>query len=219
MNKIFHQYNRKLWIISFITLIIGLVIFPSLSEKIPVHFNPLGEVDRLGSRWTIFLAPAINFIMIILAEGLRKIDPKSESYKKFEPQYYNIMFFVALLMESIQLITIGYTFGYEMNIARIMPLIMGIMFIFLGNIMPKFKHNYFVGIKTSWALASERVWYLTHRFTGKVWVIGGIAILLSAFLPVENIAWIFITIVTILAITPVVTSYYFYRKHENKQNN
>lgn len=214
MKKLFHHYNRKIWIVCLITLIVALIVFPRLPERIPVHFNALGKVDRYGSRWTIFLAPTINFVMILLAEGLRKIDPKSETYQKFESHYYNIMFFVALLMGSIQLFTIAYTFGYELNIARIMPIIMGIMFIFLGNIMPKFKHNYFVGIKTSWTLASEKVWYLTHRFTGKVWVLGGMVILLSAFLPIGAIAWIFIIIVIILVFIPLVASYYFYRKTE-----
>src|SRR5699024_6907088 len=108
----FHHYNRKIWIVCLITLIVALIVFPRLSERIPVHFNALGKVDRYGSRWTIFFAPAINFIMILLAEGLRKIDPKSKTYQKFEPQYYNRMFFVALLMGSIQLFTIAYTFGY-----------------------------------------------------------------------------------------------------------
>ena len=214
MKNLFHQSNRKIWIVFLLTLFIGIIIFSNLPERIPVHFNAVGEVDRFGSRWTIFLAPTINFIMILLAEGLRRIDPKSETYQKFESHYYNIIFFVALLMGSIQLFTIAYTFGYELNIARIMPIIMGIMFIFLGNIMPKFKHNYFVGIKTSWTLASEKVWYLTHRFTGKVWVLGGIVILLSVFLPVQAIAWIFIAIVIILVIIPLVASYYFYGKAE-----
>lgn len=212
MKKLFHQYNRKIWIVFLITLIVGIIVFPKLSGKIPLHFNTLGEVDRYGSRWTIFLAPAINFLMILLAEGLRKIDPKSDSYQKFESQYYNMMFFVGLLMGGMQLFTIAYTFGYELNITRIMPIIMGIMFIFLGNIMPKFKHNYFVGIKTSWTLASEKVWYLTHRFTGKVWVLGGIVVLLSTFLPVQPIAWLFIAIIIILVLIPLGASYYFYRK-------
>src|SRR5690625_418266 len=216
MNKIFHQYNRKVWVIFLITLIIGIIIFPRLPESIPVHFNSVGEVDRYGSRWYIFLTPCINFIIILLAEGLRKLDLKSDVYQKFESQYYNIMFFVALLMWSIQLLTIAYVFGYEINIARVMPFIMGVMFIFLGNIMPKFKHNYFVGIKTSWTLASEKVWYLTHRFTGVIWVVGGIIILFSAFLPVEMIAWVFFAIIIVLVVIPFGASYYFYRETEDK---
>src|SRR5699024_1113102 len=126
------------------------------------------------------------------------------------------MFFVALLMWSIQLLTIAYVFGYEINIARVMPFIMGVMFIFLGNIMPKFKHNYFVGIKTSWTLASEKDWYLTHSFTGVIWVNGGIIIMFSEFLQVEIIAGIYYAIVKVLVVIQFGAYYYFYREEEDK---
>jgi len=189
MQKFFHPYNRKNWLVFILTLLIGIFIFPQLPEKIPVHFGAWGHADRYGSRWTIFLAPGINFAMIFLAESLRKIDPKSGSYKKFEPYYYNIHFIIALLM-------------------------LGLMFIFLGNMMPKFKPNYFVGIKTSWTLASERVWYMTHRLAGKVWVVGGLFAVFLVFLPTQVIIWAFITILAILVLIPVFASLYFYQKYE-----
>jgi uncharacterized membrane protein len=214
MQKFFHPYNRKIWLVFILTLLIGIFIFPKLPEEIPVHFDVSGHADSYGSRWTIFLAPGINFAMIFLAESLRKIDPKSGTYKKFEPHYYNIHFIIALLMMGIQLMTIFYTFGYEINVSRIMPLMMGLLFIFLGNMMPKFKPNYFVGIKTSWTLASERVWYMTHRLAGKVWVIGGLFAVFLVFLPTRAIVWAFIIILAFLVLIPVLASLYFYQKYE-----
>lgn len=214
MKKFFHQYNRKLWLVFFLSLIVGMLVLPILPENIPIHFGPTGEADSFGSRWSIFLAPGINFILIFLTDELRKIDPKSENYKKFASYYYNTIFIVSLLMFGIQLITILYVFDYGINIARVMPVILGLMFIFLGNIMPKFKHNYFVGIKTSWTLASEKVWYLTHRFAGKVWLVGGFLMVFTGFLPVQAIVWACIIIAIFLVILPVGASYYFFNKHE-----
>jgi len=216
MIQFFHRYNRKIWLVFLLSLLIGILIFPKLPENIPVNFDLTGEANRYGSRWMIFLAPGINFIMILLAEGLRKIDPKSESYEKFENYYYNIHFVIALLMLGVQLLTIFYVFGYDLNLARIMPVAMGLLFIILGNMMPKFKHNYFVGIKTSWTLASEKVWYHTHRFAGKVWVVGGIIMTLSAILPIEMIIVIFFVILLLLVLIPVGASYYYFRKNENE---
>lgn len=214
MKKFFHKYNRKLWFIFLISLIIGIVVFPKLPESIPIQFGVTGEANSFGSRWMIFMAPVINILMIFFADGLRKIDPKAENYKKFEPQYYNFMFIVALIMLGVQLLTISYVFGYGINIARMLPIIIGLMFIFLGNIMPKFKHNYFIGIRTSWTLASEKVWYLTHRLTGKVWVIGGLVTLFSTFLPIRYIAWVFTAIFVIMVIIPIAASFYFFNKYE-----
>lgn len=214
MKKFFHKYNRKLWIVFLISAIIGVIIFPQLPERIPVNFGVTGEANRFGSRWAIFMTPGINLLLIFFADVLRKIDPKAENYRKFEAQYYNVLFIVSLIMFGVQLLTIFYVLGYEVNIARVMPIIMGLMFIFLGNAMPKFKHNYFVGIKTSWTLASEKVWYLTHRLAGKIWVVGGIIALFSALLPVDYIIWAFIVITIIIVLIPMVASYYFFTKHE-----
>lgn len=214
MNKLFHRYNRKIWIVFLITLIVSIVLFPQLPEQIPVHFNSAGEVDRLGSRWTIFLFPGINFMMIVLAEVFRRIDPKSEAYQKFESHYYNIIFLVNLLMLGIQIITVLYVFDFGINISRIMPVAMGVLFIFLGNIMPKFKHNYFVGIKTSWTLASETVWYHTHRLAGKLWVLGGLLMIVLSIFPLEYISWGFIAIAAVIVIAPLIASYYYFRRFE-----
>ena len=212
--KLFHRYNRKNWIVFGLSLITGLLVFSNLPDTIPIHFNEVGEVDNYGSRWTIFLAPIISLIMILLAEGLRRIDPKKEAYKKFEKHYYNVIFFVCALLWGTQLITIAYIYVIDINIARVLPVVLGIMFIYIGNMMPKFKHNYFVGIKTSWTLASEKVWYLTHRFAGKIWVVFGTLIVFTAFLPINYIPWVFIGITLIIVVVPGVASYVFYRRVE-----
>lgn len=212
--KLVHRYNRKIWGIFILSLITGLFAFSNLPEEIPIHFNEVGDADNFGSRWTIFLAPGINFLTIFLAEGLKKIDPKKEAYKKFEKAYYNVLFFVCVLLWGTQLYTIAYIYNIPINIARIMPVIMGIMFVYIGNLMPKFKHNYFVGIKTSWTLASEKVWYLTHRFAGKVWVVFGILIIFTAFLPLQYISWVFIGVTLLVVLLPVVASYIYYQRVE-----
>ena len=214
MKKLYHQYNRKIWIVAVISLLVAIITFQNLPMRIPIHFDVTGTPDNYGSRWTIFLFPAINFLLIFLGDGLRKIDPRAESYEKFESKYYNFIFMVSLLMLGVEVMIIAFSLGYTMNVSRIIPVLVGLLFVYLGNVMPKFKHNYFVGIKTSWTLASEQVWYLTHRLTGKVWVAGGIVMLGSVLLPLNMIIWTILAVVTALVLVPVITSYYFFKKHE-----
>jgi uncharacterized membrane protein len=75
-----------------------------------------------------------------------------------------------------------FNLGYDIKIDIIVPIAVGILFIVLGNYMPKFKHNYFVGIKTPWTLANEKVWAKTHRFGGKVFIVMGLVLVFSAFI-------------------------------------
>lgn len=89
---------------------------------------------------------------------------------------------------------------------------MGLMFAIIGNYLPKTKMNSTVGIKVPWAYTSEENWNATHRFAGKIWVIGGIVIALVAFLPE---AWAFAVMligIIVLCVVPVWYSYRYYKK-------
>jgi len=214
MKKLFHRYSRKTWIVFGIALVLAVFVFPTLPDQIPIHFDTSGAPDNYGTRWSIFLMPGVIFGIQLLAEFTRKYDPRSEAYESFQSYYYNIHFAVALLMLGAEIMIICAIYGIDINMSLIMQAGAGFLFIFLGNMMPKFKHNYFVGIKTSWTLASEEVWYLTHRFAGKVWVVGGLLMLLSALLPVEASWWVYLLITLVLAVLPLGASFYYYNKLE-----
>lgn len=196
------------------TFLIGLLSFRFLPKQLPIHFNALGEPDNFAGRWFIFIAPAIILLFIFLAEILRKVDPKSNNYEKFESSYYGIHFAMSLLMLFIQIYTIAYVSGWQINISLLTPSMVGLLFIFLGNILPKFKHNYFVGIRSSWTLASEKVWYATHRFAGKVFVIGGLFLILASFVFPNHLTLVLFLAILFLVLLPVLGSYYYYQKYK-----
>ena len=103
--------------------------------------------------------------------------------------------------------------GVAFSVDLLMPLMLGAMFILIGNYMPKCKQNYSVGIKVPWALNSEENWNKTHRFAGKLWVGGGILMLLLSFL--GSFA-LFMAITLLMAFAPMVYSYLYFRKHEKE---
>lgn len=214
--KIFKQENIKLWILLAVTIIIGLVSYRYLPEQIPMHFDIAGNVDRYGGRIQIFLSPLIILFMIIVAEVARNVDPKKNSYNKFNKQYYLIFFIVSLLMLGIQLYTLAFSFNMNVvSISLLMPFAVGLLFTIIGNSMPKFKQNFYAGIRTSWTLSDEEVWVKTHRFGGKIWFVGGILMMISSILP-DNIKMIsFFGIVILLAIVPIGYSYIIYKKKHN----
>ena len=105
-------------------------------------------------------------------------------------------------------------FGIAFNMETLVLLLIGLLFIIIGNYMPKCKQNYTIGIKVTWALANEEYWNATHRFGGKVWVIGGFLLMACAFLPEAVISWASILILPVIALLPVVYSYVYYRKQQ-----
>lgn len=89
----------------------------------------------------------------------------------------------------------------------------GLMFIVLGNYLPKIRRNRTMGIKVKWALEDEENWNATHRFGGKVWVACGFVCLLCALFPFSGLGIaLFIVAVFAAALAPTVYSWLYYRK-------
>jgi uncharacterized membrane protein len=212
MKVLFHKYNLKTWIVFCVALIVACVVYNRLPDRIPVHFGMNGEANRYGGRLYIFLPAAVILCLQIVAEIFRRIDPKHRSYEMFESHYYTIIFLVSLLMILMEMATIAISFHMNWNVKTISTGGCGILMAFIGNIMPKFKHNYFVGIRTSWTLADENVWYLTHRFASKIWVVGGLVMIVGVILPVDIGHILFLVDLGVMVVVPVVASYVYYRK-------
>lgn len=211
MKYLFNRYNLKTWVLFIIAITVACIALPNLPEKIPIHFNMAGEIDNYGNKYMVFFAPMLILLFQVIAEISRHIDPKKDNYDIFKNYYYQIIFLIGFVMLVMQGITIAAAFGKNVHISTIMPIIVGILFTFIGNMMPKFKHNYTVGIRTSWTLANEQVWYETHRFAGKVWVLGGLLVALIAFLPTPWKLIAFFTVIILMVIMPIAFSYIRYK--------
>lgn len=213
-GKLFHKKNRWIWLCLILSLVLGVVFYPQLPDKIPTHFGPTGQPDDYGGRETIFLFTGFIFAEILLAEVARFMDPKRENIKKFESVYYHFFTFLACFFLVFQAVVIAISLGKFDKFPPIMEGLLGILFIFIGNIMPKLKHNYMMGIRTPWTLANENVWYLTHRLIGKIWVVMGIIMLGIGFLPSNLKAPFLLTLVFGSTLIAYLASYLFYRKIE-----
>ena len=89
---------------------------------------------------------------------------------------------------------------------------MGLLFVVIGNYLPKCKRNYTLGIKVKWTLANEENWNATHRFAGKVWVLGGLLMMIGGFLPRGISLLIMIGAALLLGFVPMMYSYLYYKK-------
>jgi hypothetical protein len=76
--------------------------------------------------------------------------------------------------------------------------------------------NSTMGIKVWWAYTSEENWNATHRFGGKVWMIGGIIIALCGLLPHGWAVSIMLAGVLVLVILPIFYSWRYYKKEKSE---
>jgi uncharacterized membrane protein len=91
---------------------------------------------------------------------------------------------------------------------RTMMFVLFAFFALLGNVMGKIKRNFFMGIRTPWTLADERVWHATHRYAGRLWLVGGT---IGAIAALIGLPFSFgIGFLLVIAFLPVFKSYFLY---------
>ncbi len=204
------------YLLAFIPLISYGALFSRFPERIPMHFNAAGEVNRYGDRYELLLLAVLPLAMLLLFIVLPKIDPKKENYKKFESFYEVFQFLMVALLSAVY----GYVVysAFQENVVNVSMGIfigVGILFIILGNYMPQTKQNFMFGIRTPWTLANENVWIKTHRVGGYCFMAAGIAfILIAVLVPTEWIVVAILLAMTLDVIIPFVYSYLVYKKEE-----
>jgi uncharacterized membrane protein len=152
-----------------------------VTPPIPTHWNFRGEVDGYGGRFEgLLLVPLIALGLYVLLLVLPRIDPGRANYASFAEPYAVIRFALTATMVAVHLLVLATALGYPVDAGRWIPVGVGVLFLVMGNVMGKVRPNYFVGIRTPWTLASARSWEKTHRVGGRLFVIGGAALIVAA---------------------------------------
>jgi uncharacterized membrane protein len=165
-----------------LTLAATLLVYRHLPASIPVHWNAIGEIDRYGPPGWVFTQPLTLAAVTLLWVLLPGVSPEKFRVASFSATWWYCGIVIALLLAYIQAVLLwGATSGaIPMNRALLGGI--GIAIVLLGNVIGKVKRNFWLGVRTPWTLASDRVWYATHRLAGKTMVAGGLVALLAAVL-------------------------------------
>ena len=204
-----------LWLLVFLA---GAVAYPHLPEQVPSHWNVQGQIDAYSSRtWAVVFLPLITAGLYLLMLVVPLIDPRRANYTAFAGSYRTIRLSLVTLMAGIQAMVLLTATGHPLRVDLFVPAGVSLMFMVLGNVMGQIRHNYFVGIRTPWTLASETVWRKTHRMGGYAFVAAGLAGLAGLFFPPLARMIIFISATTGAAILSIVYSYRAYRQEEHNR--
>lgn len=217
-NYDYKQEMKKDWYLFLLILVMflsGIALYPRLPDQIPIHWNIEGEVDDYASRfWGVFMLPFTNLLVLLTFTFMPLLDPRKENYPKFSRSYRAIKAITVVFFAVLHFLVLAFALGYELDISRIVVVGAALLFIVMGNYLPKVKHNYFVGVRVPWTLASEKVWKKTHRFAGKLFVISGIIIFLSIFVSEIIRFWLIMICALVTSLASMVYSYLVYRQEE-----
>lgn len=188
-------------------------IWNELPERVPMHWDFQGEIDRYGSKAELILIPIVLPLLIYaLFLLIPKIDPKNK-LKDIGRKYQSIKMALTALMSALAIFIIHSSKEQSIENSNLLISGLGVLFIILGNYFKTIKPNYFIGIKTPWTLENEAVWEATHNMAGRIWFAGGILVVLSSLVLNQQTTLILFLIITgIITIIPVVYSYLKYKK-------
>lgn len=191
------------------------LLLPHLPERIPVHFDIHGRADRWGSPWTLFwVGPGMMAIMTAVFAVLPWLSPRRFGVEEFERTYLALMLIVLAADAYFFAVMAWAALVPAVPVSKLVIGGVAGLAILLGNLMGKVRRNFFIGIRTPWTIASEKVWYATHRFAARSGVVGGLAAV--AVLALDAPAWIAIVAVAAGFLLPVLYSLLHYKRLERR---
>jgi uncharacterized membrane protein len=193
--------------------ILGMLLAPGLPEQMPVHFDIHGQPDGYANKYFVLsLLPAVALLALAITRlavkfSKRGFGGRNQRYMAM----FELVFTLFLVVIHISMV-IEAKYPHADIFARTIIPALSLLLILLGNSLGKLERNGLVGVKLPWTLRSDENWLMTHRFSGKAFVVGGaLCLMLSLFgFPVT---WS-VVILLLMVFLPIVYSYLHYAKHE-----
>jgi uncharacterized membrane protein len=200
-----------------VMLVLLATTWPVAPDRVPVHWNAAGEIDRYGSKaFGLLFPPVLAFGLYLLLLFAPRVDPGRANYASFPDTY--------LVIRTAVLATIAFFYGVTCLSARgvavsmevVAPLAVGMLFVVIGAVMGKIRPNWFVGIRTPWTISSKVAWVRTHRLGGWLFIALGFAFVANALLGGPRSApWIVGAVLAVVAVL-FVYSYFAWRGDPDK---
>ena len=215
------KYKKTLILSSLLTLLpilVGLLLWEQLPRQFATHWGLDGQADGWSSLpFAVFCPPIIMLALQWLCIFFTARDPGNKD-QNTKPLGL-VLWIIPFLSNMTAAMMYALALGAEFSPASLTVAALGLMFIAIGNYLPKCKMNATLGIKVSWAYTSEENWNATHRFGGKVWFLGGIAMMLCGLVPDAYGVTVMLFAMLVLIFIPVIYSYVYYRRQKARGDN
>lgn len=202
-----------MWLLTAVSAAMVAVAWPQLPGQVPTNWGFDGTVSY-SSRATLWMMPGMAAGISLLLQFLPRIDPRRKNYEKFQGAYDisgPLMAGFMLLMTGIILVE---TFRPgTLNVGRTVTVLVGVLFVVLGCIIGKVKRNWFMGIRTPWAMDDPDVWNKTQRMGGWVFFLSGLVTIPLALLAPEMV--FFVALMATIGVGMLLTtfmSWWWYRQ-------
>lgn len=207
--------NKKLLLLTSMVILFpmfwGLMIWSQLPNQISIHFNIADQADNFQPKpLVVFGLPIFLLLVHLFVIFMIGRDPKNRTMNEKMVKVNHWL--TPIVSLSISYLIYSKALGSTTNPSVFVSVLLGLIFVIMGNYMPKLKVNHTVGIRLPWTLQSEDNWHKTHRLAGKLWVLGGLILLLEAGLQFA-LSYVLVLVILAIVLIPVMYSYQLSRKN------
>jgi immunity protein, SdpI family len=200
--------------------IFSLAVYSRLPDEIPVHWGMSGEPNRYGSRIEgAFLLPALMLAFYALMQWYPSRDPRAANIAKFRAAYDTVVTATIAFLTGVHVLALASALGWEVDMTTVVFVGLGVLFILLGNLLPRVRSNFIFGIRTPWTLSSESVWTRAHRVGGYAMVVAGILTVVGAFFARPIGITVALASGLLSALIPIVYSYVLWSRDRGGPTN
>jgi uncharacterized membrane protein len=194
-------------------LVATVIAYPHLPSSVPRHWDIHGLPNGYSPKWTLYFGPGLMCGIMLLTWQLPWLSPRHFEVESFRSTYLQAMLIAVGMLAYGDAVILWIGVGHIVNVSRTMIGGACLFFVLLGNLMGKIRRNFYIGVRTPWALANERVWNATHRLAAKTFFLGGLAGL--ALIAMDLPGWP-VAALAAGALIPVPYSLYFYKQLERR---
>ena len=200
-------------IVILLPILFGIIMWKQLPATMVSHWGADGVADGTATKdFMVFGLPlillALHWLMLVAETFLQK--NKAQNNKLVTMQY--------VIIPATSLVVNGFIYSVALekdwNLFALVPVLIGVLFMYIGNYLPKTIRNRTMGIKLHWTMGNDENWNKTHRLGGQIWFWCGLVVMTSALLPVGIAVTVMVAVLAVAVVVPTVYSYAIYRKHK-----
>lgn len=141
-----------------------LIFYNQLPDSVSIHWNSSDHINgTMEKPWGALWGPLTITFLWVLLSSLPFISPRGSRMDSFIKTWQIMVTTILGCTLLVEIIVLLKASGFSVNLAQVIPTIIGVLFIGLSNFMGKLRKNFFVGIRTPWTLSNDTAWYKTHR--------------------------------------------------------
>jgi uncharacterized membrane protein len=218
--------RRPAVIVSGIAILVMLGVsawaWPQLPDggRIPIHWGLDGQPNGWAPKWVaLLISPAIGAIVAIVLGVIPAIEPRRSNLARSSGFYLTAWAGAMIVLTVAHVLAVSVALGATLQIGRLVVILVGLLYVAIGNFLPKTRSNFFAGIRTPWTLTSERSWTVTHRVGGWGFVLVGALAVVSGVLDLPNTVLLGVLVGGMAVLIPVllIVSYRAWRTDPDRQ--